>query len=125
MVSELQGINSAVRTPAPVAPHAQAADTREAQPAAPKVMARKPVELNFDAAKAQQKLHEAVGTLNEQMEAGKTGLGFQIDKAVGGPVVTVRSSQTGEVIRQIPNEAVVKLSHTMENLRGALAKHAD
>ena len=120
MVSELHGFNSAAHSPAPIV-HTQVAPAHSTQTAdAPKVVARKPVELNYDPAKAQQQLHEAVGTLNDQMEASKTGLGFQIDKSVGGPIVTVRSSQTGEVIRQIPNETVVKLSHTIDNLRGAL-----
>jgi len=32
----------------------------------------------------------------------------------------VRNTNTGEVIRQIPNEVVVKFAHSLENLKGLL-----
>jgi flagellar protein FlaG len=54
------------------------------------------------------------------MASSKRGLGFQIDEAVGGPVVTVRSADTGEVVRQIPNEAVVRIAHNIEKVKGLL-----
>jgi len=43
-----------------------------------------------------------------------------VDDAVGGPVVTVRSSTTGEVVRQIPNETVVNIAHNFERMKGLL-----
>ena len=48
------------------------------------------------------------------------GLGFHMDEAVGGPVVTVRSSETGEVVRQIPNEVVVRVAHSIEKMKGLM-----
>ena len=66
-------------------------------PETPKVLAPKPVAIRFDASEVRQNLQEAVSMLNQQMTSTKRGLGFQIDEAVGGPVVTVRSSETGEV----------------------------
>ena len=50
----------------------------------------------------------------------KRGLGFHIDDAVGGPVVTVRSADTGEVVRQIPNEVVVRVAHSIEKMKGLM-----
>jgi flagellar protein FlaG len=35
-------------------------------------------------------------------------------------VVTVRSAETGEVIRQIPNEVVVRVAHNIERVKGLL-----
>jgi len=35
-------------------------------------------------------------------------------------VVTVRSAETGEVVRQIPNETVVKVAHNIEKMKGLL-----
>jgi uncharacterized FlaG/YvyC family protein len=32
----------------------------------------------------------------------------------------VRSSETGEVIRQIPNEVAVRLAHNIEKVKGLL-----
>ena len=40
------------------------------------------------------------------------GLGFHIDDAVGGPVVTVRSAETGEV--------VVRVAHNIEKMKGLI-----
>jgi flagellar protein FlaG len=89
-------------------------------PETPKVLAPKPVAIKFDASEIRQNLQDAVTMLNQQISSTKRGLGFQIDEAVGGPVVTVRSSETGEVIRQIPNEVVVRLAHNIEKVKGLL-----
>jgi flagellar protein FlaG len=43
-----------------------------------------------------------------------------MDEAVGGPVVTVRSADTGEVVRQIPNEVVVRVAHSIEKMKGLM-----
>jgi flagellar protein FlaG len=43
-----------------------------------------------------------------------------VDEAVGGPVVTVRSAESGEVVRQIPNEVIVRIAHNLEKVKGLL-----
>lgn len=58
--------------------------------------------------------------LNRQVNANNRGLGFHVDEAVGGPVVTVRSAATGEVVRQIPNETAVNVAHNIEKMKGLL-----
>jgi len=89
-------------------------------PETPKVMAPKPVAIKFDASEIRHNLQEAVSMLNQQMASTNRGLGFRIDEAVGGPVVTVRSADTGEVVRQIPNEVVVRVAHNIEKMKGLL-----
>jgi flagellar protein FlaG len=89
-------------------------------PDTPKVQAPKPVAIKFDASEVRQNLQEAVKMLNQQMSSTKRGLGFQVDEAVGGPVVTVRSAESGEVVRQIPNEVVVRVAHNIEKVKGLL-----
>ena len=89
-------------------------------PETPKVLAPKPVAIKFDASEVRQNLQEAVSMLNQQMASTNRGLGFRIDEAVGGPVVTVRSAATGEVVRQIPNEVVVRVAHNIEKVKGLL-----
>jgi len=105
------------RTSAPITPH-----TSESAPAradlAPKVTAPKPVAIQFNAAEERQNLKEAVSLLNQQMSAGNRDLGFRMDDVLNAPVVTVRSDQTGEVIRQIPSEAVVRIAHNIEKMKG-------
>jgi uncharacterized FlaG/YvyC family protein len=36
------------------------------------------------------------------------------------PVVTVRNTATGEVVRQIPTETVVRLAHSIDDMKGIL-----
>lgn len=86
----------------------------------PKVMAPKPVAIQFDPSEVRQNVQDALRILNQQMTANNRGLGFHMDESVGGPVVTVRSTETGEVIRQIPNEAVVNLAHSIDHIKGLL-----
>jgi flagellar protein FlaG len=126
MVSEVKniapgGVGVAVRAPSHAhgttqAPGGDAIKIAET----PKVMAPKPVAIKFDASEVRQNLQEAVSMLNKQMTSTNRGLGFRVDEAVGGPVVTVRSAESGEVVRQIPNAAVVNMAHSIEKIKGLL-----
>ena len=89
-------------------------------PAQPKVTAPKPIDIKFDAAEIRQSLQEAVSILNKQLNENNRGIGFSVDNALETPVVTVRSTVTGEVVRQIPNEAAVKMAHNIESIKGLL-----
>jgi flagellar protein FlaG len=123
MVSDISNIApggagvAAMRQRAPVPASSQAPGSSAIQiPETPKVLAPKPVAIKFDATEVRQNLQEAVSMLNQQMASTKRGLGFQVDESVGGPVVTVRSAETGEVVRQIPNEVVVRVAHNIDKV---------
>ena len=127
MVSEISKMASggagvaAARPAAPASASSQAPGSSAINlPETPKVQAPKPVAIKFDASEVRQNLQDAVRILNQQMSSTKRGLGFQVDEAVGGPVVTVRSAESGEVIRQIPNEVVVRVAHNIEKVKGLL-----
>jgi flagellar protein FlaG len=85
---------------------------------APKVQAPKPVVLQFDPNEARQSVEEAVSILNQQIQQTNRGLGFRMDEILNAPVVTVVSESTGEVVRQIPNEVVVRVAHNIERMKG-------
>ena len=89
-------------------------------PAQPKVTAPKPIDIKFDAAEVRQTLQEAVSILNKQLNEHNRGIGFSLDDSLETPVVTVRSTITGEVVRQIPNEAAVRMAHNIESIKGLL-----
>jgi len=127
MVSEISniargGAGVAAMRPSTTAPaSSQAPGSSAIQiPETPKVLAPKPVAIKFDASEVRQNIQEAVSMLNQQMASTNRGLGFRIDEAVGGPVVTVRSAETGEVVRQIPNEVIVRIAHNIEKAKGLL-----
>ena len=60
---------------------------------------------------AAQKIHAYLAS------AGRT-LEFRTDNSTGITVVTVKDSETGDVIRQIPSEEVLKLAQTLEESGG-------
>lgn len=86
----------------------------------PKVMAPKPVQLQINVEAERQELKEAVVLLNQQVSKNTAGLGFVMDEALGRPIVTVRNTNSGEVIRQIPNEVVVRVAHHMDTAKGLI-----
>ena len=63
-------------------------------------------------------MREAVSILNQQIQRTNRGLGFRMDEILNSPVVTVVSESTGEVVRQIPNEVVVRVAHNIERMKG-------
>ena len=76
--------------------------------------------IQVDTEGIQRNLDMAISKLNEQMQAGGRGLSFSVDPALGRPVVIVRNEQTGEVVRQIPNEVIVQVAHNFDRLKGVL-----
>ena len=111
-------VASRVRVSAANEPTAKAA-VAEAPPQ-PKVTAPKPIDIKFDPAEVRKNIQEAVNVLNQQINEHNRGLGFSIDDSLETPVVTVRSTVTGEVVRQIPNEAVVRVAHSIDSIKGLL-----
>jgi flagellar protein FlaG len=63
---------------------------------------------------------EAVERLNEQMRRSARGLNFSIDKVADRTVITVKDTHSGEVVRQIPDEALLRVAHNIEEIKGLL-----
>lgn len=67
-----------------------------------------------------QTLAQAVESLQKLAEASHRNLDFSIDEGSGQTVVKVVSSDTGEVIRQIPSEVALKLAQSLKEADGLL-----
>ena len=91
---------------------------------APKVVAPKPIEIKFDQAQATKNLKEAVSLLNKQMADTGRGLGFSYDESKASAVIKVSDINTGEVVRQIPSEDVLRIAHKIDDLKGILYNRA-
>jgi flagellar protein FlaG len=110
----------------PVTPPAQSAHTSEALQAAQAALeARSQEQQKAVQARAQEnlkemqrRLDEAIERLNEQMQQNQTKLGFVVDSATDRLIVKVMNKETGEVVRQIPGEAVVKIAQSIESMKG-------
>jgi flagellar protein FlaG len=89
-------------------------------PQKPAIALPKRPELQFNAAENRKNLQEAVSMLNEQVASHKNGLGFSINDSIDVPVVTVKNTVTGEVVRQIPNEVVIRVAQNIDTVQKGL-----
>jgi flagellar protein FlaG len=85
-------------------------------PASPKV--------SFDRIQDRQNIKDAVSFLNEQLSANSRGIGFTVNEGNSTPIVTVRNTKTGEVVRQIPNDVVIKIAQNIDSSKGSFEDKA-
>ena len=67
-----------------------------------------------------KELDHALEKLTQLADNSGRALGFSKDQALSGPVITVTDKDTGEVVRQIPTEVVVRVAHSIEKMKGLL-----
>lgn len=63
---------------------------------------------------------KAVKAVNEALEKIPTTLAFQVDESSKRFVVNVADISTGELIRQIPGDAVLRIARQLESLKGII-----
>lgn len=102
--------------PADAAPAAAVATSAPA----PKVQVPVKPQLAFDAEEKRRDLHEAIQHLNEQLKSKSSSLSFAVDDVADRTIITVKNLHTGEVVRQIPNEVVIRIAHNLEEMKGLL-----
>lgn len=117
VASPLRAPASGAEMPINVKTEAEVAGLQPAKAAAPVRAPEKPA---FDAKEAQDRLNEAVERMNEHMRKNAYNLAFSVDKEVDKIVVKVTNLETGDVVRQIPNETALRVAHNIEDLRGLL-----
>lgn len=105
--------------PAAVAAAAAPKELSPQQQAAVAAISEKP-KLSIDLAAMQKRLDQAIENLNNQLQSSQTKLGFSIDSETDIVMVKVINKETGELVRQIPAEAVVRLAAKMDDLKGLL-----
>ncbi|MEK1909156.1 MAG: flagellar protein FlaG [Pseudomonas chlororaphis] len=66
------------------------------------------------------KLKMAIQEIEKFVQSVKRNLEFSIDEPSGKVVVKVIASDSGEVIRQIPNEEVLKLANSLNDASSLL-----
>lgn len=123
MNTDLNISNSLRQAPSPAATHAtakQAAVAPAQAVAAPVVQAPVKVKLQIDPEQSRKNVQEAIDRLNDAMKKTNQSLNFKMDDVINSPVVTVRNSVTGDVVRQIPNEVVIHVAHNIEKMKGLL-----
>jgi flagellar protein FlaG len=104
----------------PVAPAKEAVAAAAPAPAkaAPKQEVPSQAERRAEAEAQRRELKQAIERMNQQAIKDGRKLNFAMDEVTDQMVITVRKAETGEVIRQIPSEAVLRVAHNMEKLKG-------
>jgi flagellar protein FlaG len=85
-----------------------------------KLQAPEKVDLGFDPKEMRENIQEAIGRLNQQLKATGRDLTFQMDQELNRPIIIVRNIETGEVVRQIPSEEIIRMAHSLEEGKGLL-----
>lgn len=106
--------------PSPVAVvHVAPDPSATARPAAPSTNSGASDSATSDQSNAQKlPLDKAIDEINDQMKAWSTQLQFEIDPDVHQVVVSVVDAESGDVIRTIPSEAVLKIAKMIVNMQG-------
>lgn len=72
-----------------------------------------------EAGSASAALEQSLRQVNHYLQAENRGLEFSVDKSTGRTVIKVVDRSSGEVLRQIPPEYVIKLAQTLLESSGA------
>lgn len=73
----------------------------------------KPVEMSVPVEPSPEAVKQAARQLETFMQSMNRYLEFRVDQDSGRTVVTVKDKTTGETIRQIPSEEVMRLAHNL------------
>lgn len=98
------------------------------QPAMPRVS---PAEVAADAAEGKLKsldrlvsvtesIEEAVEVLNDALSRKHTSAQIRRDDQLNRFLVTIKDKESGEVVREVPPEALLKFARNLEELKGIL-----
>ena len=86
----------------------------------PKIVPIERPQIKVDTEGDKKRLDQAIARMNERMQDGGRGLAFKVDPSLNRPVVTVTNQETGEVIRQIPNEVIIRMARSIDETKGNL-----
>jgi len=75
---------------------------------------------NTEKSLSTENIKAAVDELSDFAKSSNRQLNFSVDESSERPVVKVTDSESGEVIRQIPSEEVLKLSERLRELQSDL-----
>jgi len=65
-------------------------------------------------------VEDAIEALNEAVQKVPTSLHFSVDDTAKRFVVQVTDTNTGEIIRKVPGDAILRIARQIESLKGVL-----
>jgi len=67
-----------------------------------------------------QQVEQALAEMNQRMQQNGRTLAFSMDERSDRMVIKVSNTATGEVVRQIPDEVVLRIARSLEEFKGLL-----
>ena len=67
-----------------------------------------------------ESIDDAVEVLNQALTLRNTAASISRDEELNRYLVTIRDKESGEVVREIPDEALIKFARNLQELRGIL-----
>tara|TARA_B100001173_G_scaffold281982_1_gene266544 strand:+ start:147 stop:524 length:378 start_codon:yes stop_codon:yes gene_type:complete len=89
-------------------------------PDASALMAEKRLVASNNLEMIRDRLNEISESLNQEMRARSKDLQFSVDEVTNRFLVTVLDQESGKVVKQIPSDAILKVAHNLEALKGIL-----
>jgi len=80
----------------------------------------KPSNVNVAAQPTQEVIQKTAQQLESFVQSMGRDLSFSVDSTTGYHVVRVTNPQTGEVVRQLPSEELLKIAESMQTLGSGL-----
>jgi len=80
----------------------------------------KPSNIQQNAQQSQEVVAKAAKQIQDFVSSMGRNLNFSIDPTTGYHVVTVVNPSTGEVVRQLPTEELIKIAQSLGNVNNAL-----
>lgn len=120
LVPQAVGRGDVAPAPVPVAAKADVAQPALPVEAKPQLTPIPKANIQFDSEAVRKNLQDAIEKLNDMLKNSGRAVSFSMDVKLGRPIVFVTNLSTGEVIRQIPNEVVVRVAHGIEDFKGML-----
>ncbi|MDC1160617.1 flagellar protein FlaG [Luminiphilus sp.] len=67
-----------------------------------------------------ESIHDAVEVLNETLSRKNTSAQIRRDEELNRYLVTIKDKDSGEVVREVPPEALLKFARNLQELKGIL-----
>ena len=107
---------------APAAPRvfapSKSPDPKDSAAAMSKVADQRKSESINEITEMASEIREAIAAINEAVKKVPTSLDFSVDEASKRFVVQVTDKNTGELIRKLPGDAVLRIARQLESMKG-------
>ena len=66
------------------------------------------------------RIREMIRDLEEALPAASNKLSFRVDEVLDRPVITVVDQKSGEVVRTLPSDEILRVIHNIDKMKGIL-----